>query len=188
VRRTLAAEDWARAALAALAEGGIRAVAVEPLAARLGATKGSFYWHFRNRDELLAAAMELWERRETEEVIGAIGAEGGPRDRLHRLLLLVLGSADATGGNRVELALQADAGRPLVAAALERVTGRRLTYLAELFGELGFGPAEAARRGLLAYTAYLGHAQLAHATPDLVPHGPDLAGYADEVITALTGP
>ena len=45
--------DWARAALAAIARGGIAAVAVESIAADLGATKGSFYWHFKNRDALI---------------------------------------------------------------------------------------------------------------------------------------
>ena len=56
----LTREDWTRAALLAIAEGGTGAVAVEPLAARLGATKGSFYWHFRSRSDLLAAALATW--------------------------------------------------------------------------------------------------------------------------------
>ena len=54
---------------------------------------------------------------------------------------------------------------------LARVTRRRLDYLAALFAELGFDAADAGRRALLAYTAYLGHAQLAHATPELTPRG-----------------
>ena len=61
-------EDWAAAALAAIADGGLAAVAVEPLAARLGTTKGSFYWHFANRDALLAAALALWEETTTTDV------------------------------------------------------------------------------------------------------------------------
>jgi len=43
--RPLSPDDWARTALAAIARGGIGAVAVETVAAALGATKGSFYWH-----------------------------------------------------------------------------------------------------------------------------------------------
>lgn len=57
----LSKEDWVRAALFAIADGGAAAVAVEPLAARLGATKGSFYWHFRSREQLIAEALEFWE-------------------------------------------------------------------------------------------------------------------------------
>src|SRR5215207_10572201 len=48
-RKTLTRQDWAAAGLAALVEGGPDAVAVEPVATRLGATKGSGYWHFTDR-------------------------------------------------------------------------------------------------------------------------------------------
>ena len=61
-RRSLGADDWIDAATAVLVEDGVAAVAVEPLAARLGATKGSFYHHFPNRDALITAALERWER------------------------------------------------------------------------------------------------------------------------------
>jgi len=60
----LSADDWARAALELIAEQGVAAVAVEPLARRLGVTKGSFYWHFRSRDALLQAAIERWEQED----------------------------------------------------------------------------------------------------------------------------
>ena len=60
----LSADDWAAAALEQIAEQGVSAVAVEPLARRLGVTKGSFYWHFPSRDALLQAALERWETHE----------------------------------------------------------------------------------------------------------------------------
>jgi AcrR family transcriptional regulator len=179
MRKTLTADDWAEAALAALGEKGVRGVAVEPIAARLGTTKGSFYHHFRTREALLAAALDRWERQETEQVIAVVERGGGARERLHRLLVLVLGTAGER--NLVELALQPDVRHPLVGPAVERVTRRRLGYLADLLRELGVPD----RRALLAYSAYLGHAQLAHATPDLVPAGAELADYAEDVITAL---
>ena len=104
-------DDWTVAAVGALADGGLAAVAVEPLAARLGATKGSFYWHFASRDAFVAALRERWERTETEDVIGMIetvpdvghgcgGCSGWP---------------SAGAGARVEFALQPTATHPLVA-------------------------------------------------------------------------
>src|SRR3546814_8458026 len=54
----LSAEDWAQAALDLIAEQGVSAVAVEPLARRLGVTKGSFYWHFPSREALLVRSEE----------------------------------------------------------------------------------------------------------------------------------
>lgn len=56
----LRAVDWAQAALDVVATDGVNAVAVEPLARKLGVTKGSFYWHFPSRDALLHAALERW--------------------------------------------------------------------------------------------------------------------------------
>jgi AcrR family transcriptional regulator len=187
-RKRLTARDWTRAALEALATGGVGAVAVEPIAATLGTTKGSFYWHFANRDALLEAALLEWERRDTEEVIALVEAEPDARRRLHTLLTVALGRHGERAHDPVELTLQPTAGHPLVAPVLARVTRRRLDYLTDLFARLGFTPDEARQRSLLAYTAYLGHAQLAHATPGLAPAGADLPAYVDAAIAALTAP
>ena len=184
-RKRLTAADWTAAALDALASGGIAAVAVEPLATRLGATKGSFYWHFSGRDALLEAALARWERTDTEGVITLVEAEPDANRRLHALLTTSIGGNPQRTG-AVELALQPHAQHPLVAPALARVTRRRLEYLTDLFGELGFDAESAGRRALLAYTAYLGHAQLAHATPELTPRGRQLPGYVDAVVATLT--
>jgi AcrR family transcriptional regulator len=185
-RQRLSAADWTAAALDALAAGGVAAVSVEPIAARLGTTKGSFYWHFSGRDALLEAALQLWERTDTADVIAWLDAEPDLRRRLHSLLRLSITASGSTRVGGVELALQASADHPLVAPVLARVTRQRLDYLTALFAELGFAPAAARRRALLAYTAYLGHAQLAHATADQAPHGPELSGYIDDVIATLT--
>src|SRR5699024_5281349 len=60
--------DWEQAALALIAEKGMAALRVEPLARRLGITKGSFYWHFPGRDELLVRAVERWERQDRQHL------------------------------------------------------------------------------------------------------------------------
>ena len=85
----LSAEAWAQAALDVIAEQGVAAVAVEPLARRLGVTKGSFYWHFPSRDALLQAALERWEQVEQETVFGSVEQVPDPRERLRALFLVV---------------------------------------------------------------------------------------------------
>lgn len=180
--------DWTAAALDAVARGGLAAVAVEPLAAALKATKGSFYWHFANRDALIEAALARWEQRDTDGVIATMNPTEDADSRLRGLLRLVFSSVRAGAGTdagSVELALQSSADHPLVAPVLARVTERRLTVLTDLFVELGLSRREARDRGLLAYTAYLGHTQVARATPGVLPAGRAFTAHVDQVVEAL---
>src|SRR4051812_49828529 len=82
-------EDWIAAGLKALARGGPEAVRVEPLARELGATKGSFYWHFQDRAALLQALLDDWERMVVDEVIAQIDAGGGDARYRHQRLIVL---------------------------------------------------------------------------------------------------
>jgi AcrR family transcriptional regulator len=152
----LSREHWIEAALDALTEGGVAAVAVEPLAARLGVTKGSFYWHFRDRDALLAAALDEWERRGTAGLIERLDKIADPRERLAEWAHSVL-RADKT----LLAALHGAADHPVVAPVLRRVTERRIEYLADLLREAGVSPSAASHRARLLYSADLGLFQIA---------------------------
>jgi AcrR family transcriptional regulator len=185
-QRRLTRDDWITAALSAIADGGLAAVGVEPLAARLGATKGSFYWHFENRDALLEAAIRQWEKETTTDVVAEItaAAHDAPASQFRRLAVSVIERAEQ---DRVGPALLASAAHPAVGPALERVTATRRDLIATVLRRLGFPPAETRRRALLAYSAYLGHSQLAHSTPAVLPA--TKAGrraYLNDAIRALT--
>jgi AcrR family transcriptional regulator len=184
-QRRLGRDDWITAALDAIADGGLAAVGVEPPAARLGATKGSFYWHFENRDALLEAAISRWEKETTTDVIADVtAARDAPASQFRRLVVRVIERAEH---DRVGPALLASAAHPVVAPALKRVTAARLNLIATVLRQLGFSPAETRRRALLAYSAYLGHGQLAHSTPGVLPA--TKAGrraYLNDAIRALT--
>src|SRR5215469_11433940 len=135
-QRRLTRDDWISAALGAIADGGLAAVAVEPLAAHLGATKGSFYWHFENRDALLKAALGRWEKETTTDVVAEITASHDPPASQFRRL--VAGVIERAEQDRVGPALLASAADPAVAATLERVTAARLNLIAAVFRRLGF--------------------------------------------------
>ncbi len=81
----LGRDEWLEAARKALLHGGPSAVRVETLARDLRVTKGSFYWHFRNRQELMEALLVEWETEKTflREIVdeGPLNAEN-LRDRL----------------------------------------------------------------------------------------------------------
>jgi AcrR family transcriptional regulator len=64
--------DWVAVALGILADEGIEAVRITRLAVDLGVTRGSFYWHFKDRDDLLAALIAAWEARNTKALIDTL--------------------------------------------------------------------------------------------------------------------
>jgi AcrR family transcriptional regulator len=164
---TLGRDDWVRAALSALLTEGPDAVAVQPIARRLGATKGSFYWHFATREDLLRAALSRWEVIATDDVIADLEAGGGTAaDKAARLFAHVTASNVRSPG---QLLLLAGTAHPDVRAAVERTTARRIDYVARLLRETGLPAATARRRATLAYAAYLGHAQLVRTTPGVLP-------------------
>lgn len=160
-------------------------MAVVSLAQRLGVTKGSFYWHFPSREALIDAALADWEESHTTAVITQI--EAGSTDPSQQLRLLFKRVIELAGRDRIELALLATADHELVRPVLARATRRRLEFTARLFERLGFSRAESGRRALLAYTAYLGYAQLVHATPEVLPRSVGARrAYLDDTLAALT--
>ncbi|UCM87463.1 TetR/AcrR family transcriptional regulator [Streptomyces marincola] len=183
-RSRLSAADWADAALSALREGGgLAAIAIEPLAVRLGATKGSFYWHFTNREALIEAALARWEKAQTEEVIADLGRQ---RDALARIRELFAHVTALATRDPTELVLIGEAAHPQVAPVLRRVVARRLDYLSGLFVELGLDEKDARQRSIQTYSGYVGRAQLARAVPELLPHGEEEnRRYLDSVLGAL---
>jgi AcrR family transcriptional regulator len=181
----LSRDDWVEAALRALTFEGLAGVSVEPLARALGVTKGSFYWHFPDRAALVAATLELWEQRETTEVIERIGALPTPRERLEALSAGAY--ASAARGN-AHAAVLAAADDPLVAPVLQRVTKTRLATLAAQYRGLGYRRREAVRLARLAYALYLGIAEVRRADPAGEPTGAALRAYLDLAVHVMVAP
>jgi AcrR family transcriptional regulator len=176
---SLGPTDWVRAALLAVADGGIANISVERLARSLGATKGSFYWHFTDRPALVAATLDMWAGQ-TEAIIARVEQRDDVRARLDQLFSSVF---EHGSGGRVELALLADADDPVVAAAIDKVMARRLGFLRLLFEDLG--KDDPADRALLAYTCFLGLLQLRRAAPETVPSGDRLHAFVEHLTERL---
>jgi AcrR family transcriptional regulator len=177
---TLTASDWAEAALQLIAEKGLRALTVSALAQRLGVTKGSFYWHFQGRAELLAAALGRWEHRATTENITGLDAVS---DHRRRLQLMLMAASQPPRSRSLYAALAEAAEDPTVRRTLNRVASTRMAYLELCYTHLGLSPALAKSHAVLAYAAYRGLLQLAHEAPASLPR--EWAAYADLVQRAL---
>ena len=153
-------ERWIEEGLRALAAGGPDAVRVEVLAKRLGVTKGGFYGSFADRDALLTAMLDTWERESTDEVLARVEREGGdPKTRIRRAGMLTF------SGDRllpIDLAVRDWARRdPAVAERLRRVDNRRMGLLREMIGTFCTDPDEVEARSLIAFCVAIGEHFLA---------------------------
>lgn len=63
------ADIWIDAAYDVLVDQGVDAVKVMTLAKGLGLSRTSFYWHFADRDALLAALLDRWRDKNTGNLI-----------------------------------------------------------------------------------------------------------------------
>jgi AcrR family transcriptional regulator len=160
-RRPLDDAAWIDAAFAALARDGTEAVRVEPLATALGVTKGSFYWHFADRNALLGALFQHWADGRIEAIRAETGNDADARATLYRLIELYARGPNARG-LAIELALRGLARADARAAeAVNKVDAERLARVAALFGALGVKPAEAEARAFLFYAFVFGQSLIA---------------------------
>ena len=149
----LTRQDWIATGLKTLEATGVETVRVEPLAKHMGVTKGSFYWHFKNRDDFLAAILQEWVDCQTNRIIEKVEALGG--DARAKLLYLFELAVEDDGG--IENGIRAWAtSDSKVMAVLAQVDRRRLDYTKDLFLEVGFAPFEAMVRARMVYYALVG--------------------------------
>ena len=152
--RHLNREDWLVRALATLDSEGIQGVKVERLAASLGVTKGSFYWHFKNLRDLHDSLLNYWSVELTQVTVTEL--DEMPRDPRLRLLWLVGRIADGRL-NEHDRGMRSWARiDPHVEEVVRGVDAKRLAYVRELFLDMGFSECDAEVRSRLAYFYVLG--------------------------------
>ena len=178
----LSATDWAQAALDVVAAEGVSAVAVEPLARKLGVTKGSFYWHFPSRSALLQAALERWEQVELDEVFAQLEAIADPRSRMRELFRKVAYEARS---HVIYAELLKALDHPVVQPVMQRVSKRRLDYLVLAFRQVGLPRAQAQHRAHLTYAAYVGFLQISLQLRQPRMQHEEFEAYVDHVMKTL---
>jgi len=150
---------WIAAAFAELAAHGWDGVRVEPIAATLGVTKGSFYWHFADRDALVGAMFIRWAEGRVRAIRHETTEDHDPRALLYRLIDLYARGPHAQG-LAIELAIRGLARADSRAAdAVAMVDGERLARVAALFAKLGSKESEA--KAFLFYAFVFGQSLIA---------------------------
>ncbi len=162
-RETLTPERWIEAATEVLVDHGIDNVRVDVLATELSVTRGSFYWHFRDREDLLRQVLQSWRDRATEQLTARLqGANRDPRAQLRDVLSLPFRGRAAARAARIELALRAWARHDDMARqAVDEADASRMDYISGLLEAMGFARAEARQRGFLLYSYLVAESQLA---------------------------
>ena len=162
-KTNLTRDDWLAEALEVLSSEGVGGVRVLSLAKSLGVTRGSFHWHFKNRDEFLEALLEYWRLEMTETVIEHIDrVDGKPREQIRELADYVV----RTGRSHYDPAVRAWAlADPRARRVVQRVDQRRVKYLAGLFEQAGFSPEEAIARGGLLAVYLMGESMILQGHP-----------------------
>ena len=146
-------QSWLDAALKALASGGIDQVRVESLAKKLGVTKGSFYWHFKDREQFLDELLNFWAERSTQVVIANPNYPTDSKARVRAVAADIvrhdLGKLDP----HVRSWTQYDKRRARVVAKIDKV---RFEFLRDLFLAAGFSMIGSDLRAQSLYRYVLG--------------------------------
>ena len=147
-------ESWVLAAFETLYENGIDAVRIEPLAIKLNVTKGSFYWHFKNRTELHDALLDYWEKEMTQSVLDAANEfHGSPKQRLINALRNIIGKERTKYDPAVRTWARNNAKVRKVVEYIDKI---RSSFLHGLFVDIGFDRQEAEIRSRLMYYYIMG--------------------------------
>jgi len=150
-------DAWVKGALAVLADDGLAGLRVEVLAKRLKVTKGSFYWHFKDRRDLFDAVLDAWKEGRISDIRKQTRAQ--PGEELGALLhtIDVYSSVKNRKGIPIELAVRDWARRDERAAAVvQDVDAERLACTHRLFIALGHSEEEASARSVLLYAYVFG--------------------------------
>ena len=136
----LTREDWVRGAIEALQERGVDGVKIVVIADRLGVTSGSFYRHFRSKDELVAAVVEFRSMNWARAIEERVAAARTPKRRLMAVFDFLeefIGARNFRGcalvNASVEVLSPSDAGRK-IASRNKQQNRKRLEQLARQAG------------------------------------------------------
>lgn len=174
--------DWIQAALAKLSSVGVDAVRVEVLARDLGVSKGSFYWHFRDRQDLLLKTLAHWEHGE----INSLKLEGHAGSAATRWARIVQAASDPS---RIELeaSVRAWARRDEeVARRVAAVDLRKAAVIANVLEDVGFSRPAAQAWSEVALLLCLGWLDRATRDRQFQLAGRGLGDFLSELILAAS--
>lgn len=150
-------EDWVRAALATLVADGEEQVRVLPLAQTLGVSRSSFYWYFKNREELLDELVRIWRDTNTRAILEKARA---PAESIVRGVLAIFECwvDERLFDPRLDFAVREWARRSgRVRRAVHASDEARVEAIKELFRRHGYEATDAFIRARVLYFMQIGY-------------------------------
>lgn len=150
-------EDWLNAAMDVLIRDGVERVKVMTLGERLGVSRSSFYWYFKDRQDLLDALLDHWQGSNTAAIQAQADAPAetitGAVCNYFRCVI-----DERLFNNPLDFAIRDWARRSApVRAALDRSDAARVAALAGMFERFDYPPHEALIRARVLYFMQLGY-------------------------------
>lgn len=153
----LSGRDWITAALREIGRAGVPSVRIEAIARDLGVTKGSFYWHFKDRNALLVEVLRFWRESSTTKIAKFVAHMADAQERLGFLVRLASEDRPDVPGGPIEHALREWARSSEIARrTLAEVDNERLAVIAKIYVDLGMSPPRAKAAALLALSHLIG--------------------------------
>lgn len=154
-RKQLQRFDWLLAALEVFIEEGIDAVRITRLAEELKVTRGSFYWHFSNREDLIDALVDYWKSRNTNAIVESVSAAGNLSDGILKFFETCLDAQ--LFDPRLDLAIREWARRsPEIREQLDAADQECVQALADFYQRFDYEMPDAFIRARVIYFAQIG--------------------------------
>lgn len=154
---SLGRADWIAVARATLITNGVAGVKVERLAANLGVTVGSFYWHFATRGALLDALLVDWVQGNSRPFYTAVESAGpGAAAQFAAIIRMLIEEIDYSPGYDIAVRDWARTD-PKVARTVRRIDDRRIALLQRIFRDFGYNETEAFIRARVTYFHQVGY-------------------------------
>ena len=159
-KKRLSREEWLRRALDVVATKGQAKLRIHELVQHLGVTRGSFYWHFKDRDDFVRQLVDYYHAWSTDQVIFEVERVGG--DAAQRLKTVMRFVAEEDLGRYEDAMMSWGVQETIVAESFEIAIRRRIEFIRTLFVQLGFEGQELETRTL----AFVGYMRMVHSSND----------------------
>ena len=154
--RRFTREIWIANAREQLVEGGIGDVKIDRLARKMHVTRGSFYWHFENREDLLDALLNDWETRNYFEIAQVKARWARTEPDMTEIVAIWIGEDPAFPAFDMAIRVWARKSSP-VSGSVRRIDEQWIALLQELFTKGGYGEVESLVRARISYFHQIGY-------------------------------